>query len=352
MNFPSSSLLSFSSFLSFALSDRPPCNHSFCDLQNSLFSWIESNGGYINPKVELSTGPDPNWRVRGVFTTSQLEVGEKIFSLTPNLQICDTNMCELVNKVRNELVKAEESFWWPYISAMEDHLVDIPSIWNEQERSILNDLAPNDWQRHLVWFEQVCGGDVRDAHHLRSMLLVVARSNGNDSQACMSPFYDSLNHANGNLVNTDNFWNGENFEKIANQVIGEGQQVFNSFGLSDVGRLFRDYGFISQYPRLWTFTGVDGQEYAFECFDENGLMIIDINPYDSPHQQHPESLANQLTLHLNELTNNPPVEFSEDDPNLDPWRHRIAREYRAEYLHAMTTALEACNSQIASMGEI
>lgn len=348
----SSVIPALSSLLSVAWSERAPCTHNYCDLQNSLFNWIESNGGYINPNVELSTGPDPNWHIRGVFATSHIEPGEKLFTLPPSVQLCDSDMCGLVNKLRDELVKGQESFYWPYISAMEDHLVDIPAIWNEHERSILQGLFPGDWQRHLIWFEQNCGGDVRDAHHLRSMLLVVARSNGNENQACMSPFYDSLNHANGNLVNTDNNWDGDKFEKIINQPVEPGQQIFNSFGESDVGRLFRDYGFISQYPRLWTFTGTDGQDYAFECFDDNGLMSIDINPLDSPHQQHPDSLAQQLSQHLQDLNADPPREFSEDDENLDPWRHRMAREYRAEYLHAMTTALEACNSQIASLGEI
>jgi hypothetical protein len=62
----------------------------------------------------------------------------------------------------------------------------------------------------------------------------------------MSPFYDSLNHANGNFVNTVNHQDGDEFQKLASQPIAAGQQVFNSFGEADVGRLFRDYGFMMQ----------------------------------------------------------------------------------------------------------
>ena len=334
------------------LADRPPCSHDYCEVQNSLFNWIESNGGYINPKVELTTGPDENWHVRGVFATSAMEEGERLFTLPPAVQICEKDWCGLVGKVRDELVKGEESFYWPYISAMEDHLVDLPTIWNEHERSLLAGLQPTDWQRHLIWYENGCGGDVNDAHHLRAMLLVVARSNGDESQSCMSPFYDSLNHASGNLLNTANRQNGDNYEKYVTQPIPAGGQVFNSFGDSDVGRLFRDYGFISQYPRLWTFEGTDGQQYAFECFDEDGYMTVDTNPFASPHQESPSALAEQLKYQVETLDATEIPEFEEDDSRVDPWRHRIALEYRAEYIHAMKTALQAANSLVETRGEI
>jgi hypothetical protein len=345
-------VLGFSSAVSASTTERPPCTHNYCDIQNSLFGWIEANGGYINPKIELSTGPDENWNIRGVFATSKIYEDEKIFSLTPALQICSTDMCELVGKVRDELQKGEESFYWPYISAMEDHFVDVPSIWNEHERSLLVGLQPTDWQRHLVWFEHSCQGDVNDAHHLRAMLLVVARSNGNDDQSCMSPLYDSLNHGNGDQVNTANRYEGTNFEKVASVPIQAGAQVFNSFGDSDVGRLFRDYGFIAQYPRLWAFEGADGQQYTFECFDDNGMMTIDTNPFNAPHQHSPEALAEQLARHIEAIQEVEVPEYGEDDPNLDPWRHRMALEYRAEYMHAMTTALQATNSLITSNSEM
>jgi hypothetical protein len=331
--------------------DRAPCTHEYCEVQNSLFNWIESNGGYINPKVELSTGPDENWHIRGVFATAPMEEGEKLFSLPPAVQICDTDMCGLVAKVRDELVKGEESFYWPYILAM-DHRVDLPSIWNEHERSLLEGLQPTDWQRHLIWYEHTCKGDINDAHHLRAMLLTVARSSGDGNDYCMSPFYDSANHANGNHLNTVTRIEGDNFEKYLTQPIPAGGQVFVSIGRTDVGRLFRDYGFISQYPRLWAFEGTDGQDYVFECFDENGYMTVDTNPFDFPHQQSPAALAKQLKHQVDALEATLIPEFEEDDERVDPWRHRIALEYRAEYIHAMKTALQATNSLIESRGEI
>jgi hypothetical protein len=174
----------------------------------------------------------------------------------------------------------------------------------------------------------------------------------------MSPAFDFFSHANAHLINSGSprglpHTNSQGeFQKFTTQPISAGQQLLISYGDSDVGRLFRDYGFIAQYPRLWSFEGADGQEYTFECFDEDGMMTIDTNPFNSPHQRSPEALAEQLARHIESIQQVEVPEYGQDDPNLDPWRQRMALEYRAEYMHAMATALQATNSLIASNAEM
>jgi hypothetical protein len=331
------------------------CNHANCHAQNALFDWIESNGGYVNPKIEISTGPDPDWTIRGIFATSQIEPFEQIFSFPSSLQLCDPDQCNLTLKLLDELWKGEESFYWPYLSMLRDEIVDLPTLWNDEERALLLGLQPYDWQRHLIWYEDVCEGSLDDGDHVRAMLLVVARSHGNDDQTCLTPLYDSANHPNNHeMLNTFILTEEMDFIQQATQTIPTGGQIFVSFGEADVGRLFRDYGFLPDYPRLWKIQNLqnENEEYYFECYDEDGLMRIDLNPFNSPHQESPLGLIQVLTQHLDEIDARIITEFDFNNPEVDPRRAELALEYRKEYIYAMNCALDVAMSLVTSREEM
>jgi hypothetical protein len=183
-----------------------PCKAPFCELQHSLFGWVEQNGGYIHPSLELSTGQNPNWKIRGLFSTTFIPEGEVLVSLPQDILLCafpdnttkwgDKRQCHLIYKLVEELKKGEQSRYWPYLSSMDDHEIDIPAVWSHEERQLLSGLYPTDWTRHTKWFESACDGNLNDPVAVRAMLLMVARSHGvRDDGSCLSPIYDVMNHS-------------------------------------------------------------------------------------------------------------------------------------------------------------
>ena len=149
-----------------------PCKAPFCELQHSLFGWVEQNGGYIHPSLELSTGPNPDLNIRGLFSTTSIPEGEVLVSLPQDVLLCafpddtahwgDESQCHLIYKLAEELKKGEASRYWPYLSSMEDHEVDLPAVWSHEERQLLSGLYPTDWTRNADFFESACGGNLQE----------------------------------------------------------------------------------------------------------------------------------------------------------------------------------------------
>lgn len=314
-----------------------------CTAQQMLFEWITSNGGYINPNIELSTGPDPAWQVRGVFATDYIEEEKILFQLPMNLLMCaktEDDGCELVNMLATEMEKGSESFFAPYISSLEDHYVDLPSLWSPEERALLWGLRPLDWTRHVDWYRGVCMKDVTDEAAKRALMLFVARSNIVSVYPCLSPMYDLFNHGSYDLHNVDVVMMGSKLTMVTTAEVEAGQQLFSNFGEEDVGRLFRDYGFISQRPRLWEIEGDDGSlHYFWEDLDDNGDIYIDFG----------EESAGYLTLDqdISMLTalKQRAAEASATDPDMDnalagsSARIVQALEYRKAYKSAVDVAM-------------
>jgi len=65
-----------------------PCIHEYCEKQHTIFEWVEANGGYVNPNVQITVGSDPNWSIRGAFATAPIERSETIFQIPKNLSLC------------------------------------------------------------------------------------------------------------------------------------------------------------------------------------------------------------------------------------------------------------------------
>ena len=95
------------------------CVHEYCQKQNALYEWIRGNGGYVNPKLIISTGSDPSWNVRGVFTHDTISSDETLFRIPPDLAICHQEFCDVVAALSHEITLGQSSFWWPYISIMQ-----------------------------------------------------------------------------------------------------------------------------------------------------------------------------------------------------------------------------------------
>jgi hypothetical protein len=336
-------------FSSGKANDSHPCVSEYCDMQNSLFGWILNNGGEISQKIQFSTGPDPQWTIRGIFATQDISQGETILSLPPNLQICNPSMCDVVHQLTDELKKGGQSYWAPYIAAMDEHDVDIPAVWSDEEMSLLQGLYPFDWTRHTYWFINECNGDMSDAAAVRAMLLVVARSHGKENAACMSPLYDALNHDNARLNTMTQHGEGDFLLIRATRDIAAGEQVYNTFGQDGVGRFFRDYGFITQRPHKWEFMDSQQRLVTFLIVDDaDDTLAIDVNPDRNHYQINLPDFFEEVRRQLEYLFANEPV----PSENMMQNRVNMAMTYRQEYIRALELLHMYLESQIAGAGEM
>eukprot|EP00927_Polykrikos_kofoidii_P059232 TRINITY_DN5437_c0_g1_i2.p1 TRINITY_DN5437_c0_g1~~TRINITY_DN5437_c0_g1_i2.p1 ORF type:complete len:389 (+),score=45.36 TRINITY_DN5437_c0_g1_i2:57-1223(+) len=226
-----------------------------------MLEWVVAEGGYVNPKLEMSTGPNPDQHLRGIFATSRIGYGETLARIPQRVCISSTTPCSVVDRLRAELVKGNASFFWPYLRQLESYVVEIPEVWSPAVLALLGDLpqaenTPTDWTRHSAWFESGCHGNMSDTFAVRAMLLYVTRANGKGDSYMLTPIYDSFNHRNGVYLNTKlsfDVWDDSLEESMfitARHDIEEGQQVYMSYGEGTL-RNFRDYGFIEQFPQMW-----------------------------------------------------------------------------------------------------
>jgi hypothetical protein len=315
-----------------------PCSHEYCEKQTAIFNWVESNGGYVNPKVEITSGPDPKWNVRGVFTTAEISQDELIFWVPPHLLLCGTTFCDSVAVLSRELSIGNSSFWWPYLSVMEDHRLDLSHAWTDEERDLLRGLYPHDLTSNAILFK--CGSlDMNEEINLRALQLVIARSVGDEENVCMAPLFDSINHGQQGYENSAIGALDDGTSVYATDNIEKGQQLFDSFGGNEFFRLFRDYGFLSQYPRLWLFEDNAGREISFKILETDEGYNFDFNPNNEPYQDDIYFMRDAIKSHLSSVLEDVPGGLEVRSPTVNADRYDAALAFRHEYVEAFKMAL-------------
>mmetsp|Transcript_31831 Transcript_31831/g.66728 ORF Transcript_31831/g.66728 Transcript_31831/m.66728 type:complete len:253 (-) Transcript_31831:7-765(-) len=127
---------------------------------------------------------------------------------------------------------------------------------------------------------------------MRSLVAFISRA----SEVGMIPIYDLLNHHNGKrnaklsiaedgvrLVTVgkveeddDDDNNDDNNDGKRNHTIRRGEQLYLSYGLKTSSNMYRDYGFVEDWPSCWNFAdSTTGDNYAFVSFEKG---IAAINP--------------------------------------------------------------------------
>jgi hypothetical protein len=318
---------------------RLPCSHEYCEKQTAIFNWVESNGGYVNPKVEITSGPDPTWTIRGVFTTADISQDELIFLVPPHLLLCGTTFCDSVAVLSRELSLGNTSFWWPYLSVMEDHHLDLPHVWTDEERDLLRGLYPHYLTSNEILFD--CDSlDMNEEIHLRALQLIIARSVDVQDQSCMAPLFDSINHGQQGYENSAIGAVDDGTSVYAIDDIEKDQQLFDSFGGNEFSRLFRDYGFLSQYPRLWIFEDNAGREISFKIFEMDEGYDFDINPNNEPYQDDLSYMHDAVEVHLLSVLNDMPNGLEVRSPTVREERYNAALAFRQEYIKAFGMVLK------------
>jgi len=320
----------FASF--FIVMDATVC--TMPEKEKLLFKWIEKNGGFINPKLEISFGPDPLWNVRGVFAKAHIEHDETLAVIPTHLAICaspeqEDPDCEVALKIIAELAKGADSFYFPYLQILADKP---PIMFTRQETSLLEGLPPYDSGKLEVRVKECGLGTTPGGPEL--LALVWARIMSIDDTPCMIPFWDNFNH---HRVAQNLMW-GRQPEIFlqAHDNITAGSQVWSEFN-QNTPTLFATYGFLEPSPSVWFFDGKDDVRYFFDLSDET----VEIHPVEGQLQD-----LDQMQVQLLEVL----LELKEREADFrvaaaayagNPDTLTLITSYRAAYERALTSLAAA-----------
>jgi hypothetical protein len=175
--------------------------------------------------------------------------------------------------------------------------------------------------------------------NLRALQLVIARSVGDEENVCMAPLFDSINHGQQGFENSviDALDDGTSVYAIDN--IEKDQQLFDSFGGDEFFHLFPDYGFLSQYPRLWLFEDNAGREISFKIFEMDEGYNFDFNRNNEPYQGDIYFMCYAVKSHLSSVLEDLPYGLEVRSPTVNADQYNAALAFRHEYIEAFKMAL-------------
>mmetsp|Transcript_31004 Transcript_31004/g.70937 ORF Transcript_31004/g.70937 Transcript_31004/m.70937 type:complete len:1235 (-) Transcript_31004:66-3770(-) len=274
-----------------------------------LVQWLRSRGGYVNPKLEVRRVDPLNPTSRfGIFTKEDLKLKERLIAIPSSSLITDVvydNVsggdqhygnglnCRTVHNLLKEMRWGKASNFSPYlefITADDDET--IPSGWSDEGKRLLNNLLENGKTSILPpveathWIETdwkaVCGGGNSISEQIAA--LTVVKRGGWDG--ILKPVYDMMRHRNGDYwYNTeDNSHKRSKTLKVrTKRDVKAGEELYASVNmcmqclerkLDNYGtpEIFRDYGFVEEYPQRWYFPS---QNLGFEITQFDGVTRSD-----------------------------------------------------------------------------
>ena len=254
---------------------------SVSDFAN-LVVWMKSHGGRVDPRIDVSITKNG---VRGAIALSTIENGTELLFCPWKLVIGSTGMqdlmqtgsgdsdgigmCEVVEMMANEIRQQSDSLWYPYLDHIE--LPRLAAMWDSTALEELQGLSlGQDANRHIRWFNQSCKG-VLDEAALTALVSFVSRA----SEVGMVPIYDLLNHHNGKR-NAKLYIrkNGVQLLAVGNDDIQQGEEIYLSYGLKAASQIYRDYGFVEEWPTVWNFRDSSTSDnFAFVQLS-HGIMAI------------------------------------------------------------------------------
>jgi len=193
--------------------------------------------------------------------------------------------CATVRKLVEEMELGDDSEYSAYVNYLKAQPPgQLPSAWSVQGQELLNyvngDLPPRGGL--TGWLERdwidTCRGDPK---HLQAASLV--------NQRCwdevLIPMYDMMSHRNGKWLNTDSdpIREGEAVVVKASRNIEAGEEIYSTYNrcvdcdnrVETYGtpQLFRDYGFVENFPQRWIFPieyDRPGMTVSFDLDDGDG----------------------------------------------------------------------------------
>ena len=240
-----------------------------------LVKWMRRHGGRVDPRVDVGISNG----IRGLVATDDIEVDSELLfcpweliigsSGINNQMHGEADMCKVVQDMADEIRLGTDSLWHPYLDHIE--LPRLPAMWDQAAVDELQNIPPSqDATRHIRWFQQTCDGPLDDAGMI-ALVAFISRAN----EVGMTPIYDLLNHHNG-MRNAKLSIVEDGVQLI---VVGgpvhKRDQLYLSYGIKTASTMYRDYGFVEDWPSAWNFRSKTGDNFAFVSFPDG---VAAINP--------------------------------------------------------------------------
>ena len=258
-------------------------------------NWIQSRGGYYSPKIEYrNLVENDKSSPLGMFLSEAVGEGETLM-LIPKECLFTTgkspaeskDTCDTVRNLAHHHELGESSEFYPYVKYCFDkrHVGDLPATWSKEGKELIerivgeNELLPYLMITEMT-YENVCGNDSSATPLVRDAYNHVLRRSWDD---IMIPVFDMVNHRNGKWKNVDSnsAHEEEDINVFALRDIAKGEQLYLSYNECEdcenyahtyvLPHILRDYGFVEDYPRRWSF------------FDNELLFQLEENDGDKNH---------------------------------------------------------------------
>ena len=281
-----------------------------------LTTWLRSNGGYFNFKLEIRRVDleDPTSDF-GMFAKKDIKPKDRLMDIPADLIIeplefeLDDNqevnnfqkeyfesLCGLTQTLIAEMKLGDDSEFSAYLNYLKlKDLSMIPAMWSEQGKEfmrLISNVGADDPSDELPPYGVVDWVDAfyssgciakDDEFEKRIATLVYSRALGT-AQAALVPVLDMINHSNkeeernveSTTVFTDTFVHVRAITEIK-----AGEQLFLSYNkcvdckFEDLGTgdILRNYGFLEPFPQQWNFGRI--AVVVDEVEDDTGKMIIE-----------------------------------------------------------------------------
>lgn len=282
-------------------SDDP---HDADVVTSDLLSWLRSNGAYINEKLVVKhTVPDDPTSPRGVFSTQDMDVGEKLCSIPSDLIIQpreelmegvppEHTYCSTIKAVTKAMVVDDSTTpYGRYLLAQPKGY--LPRFWSDSGKDLLMNMLKSSRKEQLTAYDELpphgvddiydlevdCNCDLNDPLYVQAAMLVMARADYD----FMIPFYDMFNHHNGKYnirheydaykENKHNPFVDAQHGFITTKAIKAGDELYNSYNQCNIcydyhdhmgtPEIFLHFGFVEPMPQRWLF------DFARVKFDLN-----------------------------------------------------------------------------------
>jgi hypothetical protein len=281
----------------------------------SLLKWLNEEGGYFNPKVEMRRlDPSDPSSVFGMFVNENVSNEELLFRIPRNMilnsgdethpiiagTINSPLTCSTARNLAEQLRLKDESKYAPYVNYLLDTQSPdtIPSAWSDSAQSLFERVLGNSEEDIDVlqllggdpflwleeWYESCNGSD--DPIDEYAALLVIQRS----WDDMLIPILDMMSHRNGkwwNIKYSDVYDDSQDIEVRARRDIQKGEQLYSTYNKCDsCGRrtnmfgtpdILRDYGFVEQMPQSYFLYPLHfGFRLDYKDYDENGEPVGDV----------------------------------------------------------------------------
>ncbi|KAL7572557.1 hypothetical protein ACA910_000377 [Epithemia clementina (nom. ined.)] len=342
--------------------------------QQQLIYWLRAKGGFFSPKISFEPldKKDEDLESGGIFAHQAIQKGERLmfiprhclFQPTDNTDDGTTSRICRTAKLLVEEYQAgnRESSFWPYVEYVfdffpHDHL---PAAWSPNGKALVqnivgvNLLDPEDFGDFRKCSGLYKSGKDYDKNYNR--LLDAARRivDARGWNEVLVPVFDMGNHRNGHWHNMDQLHDSrthDDFEVVARRDIEPGEQLFLSYNECPdytcagaahsylTPQLFKDYGFVEQYPQRWAFyTRTNDGGTSKLLFDLDVVDDESMNPKNTNTQQRLLRLEPQQSpkLKVSWLSS----QKSSDEP--------APRDTQIQWLEAQLKRLQGMEDYVAS----